>query len=415
MTEPTFGITITRDDNEARPVVASDMSVVGLVAPAPLADATAFPLNTPVLMYSSDKTALTKLGAGDLAEQITLINDQLADFQVAAKVVVVRVTEGADATATLANIVGTEAAGTGIYALLAAGPMLGVIPRLIGVPGFTHQRTGDLANPVCAALPGVLSKLVAHAVVEGPGTNATAIKDWRETLASDRLIPVDCWTKIQVGTEVVSAPGVGTVLGIAVRRDYEKRGVPGHSWANQSVQGILGPNRFVNFSLTDGATEGQDLLSANVGVLLRGELGVETAIASSGFVFVGTDNAGDDPLWQFYNVTRMRDYIHLGLLRTLRFYLGKYNITGQTIQAVLNTMHFFLRDLKADDHILGYKVGFEPSKNSPENLRLGRFRCYFEAEEPPVLRRIDIDSRRYARALDILVADLASQTNDLTG
>lgn len=417
MTEPTFGITITRDDNEARPVVASDMSVVGLVGTATAADATAFPLDTPVLLYSSDTDALTKLGAtGTLAEQITLINAQLADFQVAAKVVVVRVAEGANAAATMVNIIGTEAAGTGIYALLQAGPMLGVIPRLIGVPGFTHQPAGaDLANPVTAALPGILSKLLAHAVVEGPGTNATAIKTWRETLASGRLIPVDAWTKIQVGADVVSAPGVGAVLGIGVRRDYEKGGVPGHSWANQPVQGIVGPNRFVNFSLTDGATEGQDLLSNNIGVLLRGELGVETAIASSGFVFVGTDNADDDPVWQFYNVTRMRDYIHLGLLRTLRYYLGKYNITRQTIQAVLNTMHAFLRDLKADDHILGFKVGFEPSKNSPENLRLGRFRCYFEAEEPPVLRRIDIDSRRYAHALEVLVDDLAIETSNLVG
>ena len=167
--------------------------------------------------------------------------------------------------------------------------------------------------------------------------------------------------------------------------------------------------------MTDGATEGQDLLNANVGVLLRGELGVESAIAQAGFVFVGTDTASEDPLWQFYNQVRMRDYIHLGLLRALRFYLGRYNITRQTIQSVLNTMHFFLRDLKADDHILGYKVGFEADKNSPENLRLGRFRCYFEAEEPPVLRRIDIDSRRYRAALEILVDDLAAQTNDLVG
>lgn len=415
MSEPVFGMTITRDDNEARPVVVSDMSVIGLVGPAPAANASAFPLNTPVQMYSSDKTALTALGAGDMAEQIALISAQLAEFQVAAKIVLVRTAAGETDAETMTNIIGTEADGTGIYALLAAGPMLGVIPRLIGVPGFTHQRNGNLANPVCAALPGVLTKLLAHAVVEGPGTNATAIKAWRETLSSFRLIPVDTWAKIADGTDAVSAPGVGTILGIAVRRDYEKRGVPGHSWANQPVQGILGPNRFVNYSLTDGATEGQDLLSANVGVLLRGELGVETAIASSGFVFLGTDNAGEDPLWQFYNVTRMRDYIHLGLLRSLRFYLGRYNITRQTIQAVLNTMHFWLRDLKADDHILGYKVGFEADKNSPENLRLGRFRCYFEAEEPPVLRRIDIDSRRRREALEILVEDLAAQTNDLVG
>ncbi len=37
-------------------------------------------------------------------------------------------------------------------------------------------------------------------------------------------------------------------------------------------------------------------------------------------------------------MTRGRDYIHLMFLRTLRFYLGRFNITGQTVQAVLNTM-----------------------------------------------------------------------------
>jgi phage tail sheath protein FI len=417
MTEPVFGLTITRDDAEPRPVVASDMSVVGLVGTAPEALADHFPLDTPVLISSSDLSALTKLGdTGTLPEAVKLINHQLADFQVAAKVVVVRVAAGVDAAATIVNLVGDQDDGTGVYALLKAGPALGVIPRLIGVPGYTHQvADGALANAVCAALPGVCTKLLAHAIVEGPGTNATAIKDWRETLASERLIPVDSWVKIQSGANVVTAPGVGTILGIAVRRDFEKRGVPGHSWANQPLQGVVGPARYVPFSLTDGATEGQDLLNANIGVLLRGELGVETAIASSGFVFVGTDNAGDDPIWQFYNITRMRDYIHLGLLRTLRFYLGKFNLTGHTIQAVLNTMNLWLRDLRADDHILGYRVGFEPDKNSPENLRLGRFRCYFAAEEPAVLRRIDIDSRRYRPALDRLMNDLVAQTSDLVG
>jgi hypothetical protein len=43
------------------------------------------------------------------------------------------------------------------------------------------------------------------------------------------------------------------------------------------------------------------LLSNNIGVLVRGLLGVETAISSGGFVLISTDNAGDDELWRFYN------------------------------------------------------------------------------------------------------------------
>ncbi len=38
MTEPTFGISFLTDDNEPRPAVGSDLPVVGIVAPSPLAD-----------------------------------------------------------------------------------------------------------------------------------------------------------------------------------------------------------------------------------------------------------------------------------------------------------------------------------------------------------------------------------------
>ena len=491
MTQPIFGISITRDDNEPRPVVTSDMSVIGIVGTADDADAAVFPLNKPVLIFSSNVASLAALGAtGTIADAIPLINAQLAGFQASAKIVVVRVAAGATAAETMANIIGTEAGSTGIYALLRAGPALGVIPRLIIAPGYTHQCYGgiasasdiaggtgytsapavtftggtpvkpavatatvlggavtgltftdrgqyltpptivftgagtgasaiavleQLANPVAVALVPVLERLTAHAVIEGPGTNSTDIKTWRESLQSSRLIPVDVWSRVMEGTDLVTIPGVPSIVGLAVRRDFEFGGVPGHSWANQAVQGIVGPARFVDFSLTDGATEGQDLLANNIGILLRGELGVETAISSSGFVFIGTDNAADDPLWQFYNITRLRDYIHLGLLRTTRFYLGKFNLTGQTIQAILNTMGFFMRDLHADGHILGYRVGFEKDKNSPENLRLGHFRCFFEAEEPAPLRRIDIDSRRYRPALEAMLESLMSSTSSISG
>ena len=382
-------------------------------------------------------------------------------------------------------------AKTGIHAFVEAGPLLGVIPRLICAPGFTSQRdtgvsaitvanagsgytsaptvtitggggigatatatvadgeiTGftitnpgsgyetsptvtlsggggsngagaaviaDLANPICAALPAVCAKLLAHAVVDGPATTEQDAINWRETLNADRLIPVDPAVKVFESGQTIVQPLSPAVIGIGVRRDHEKQGRPFHSWANQPVQGIIGPSRPINFSPTDGATEGQRMLAANVGVLLRGELGVETAIASGGFVFVGTDNAGEDDLWRFYNVTRGRDYIHLMFLRTLRFYLGRFNITGQTIQAVLNTMSFALRDLKADGDILGYEIKFTRDQNSPEQLRLGKFTINFAAEEAPVLRYLGIQSARYRPALDALLDDLLAQVDAVTG
>jgi len=415
MTDPTFGISLTRIDNEPRPAVWSDMSVVGLIGIAPDADVDIFPIDIPVFMYSDDAAKLTALGsAGTLKDALSLINAQLGAFQVAAKMVVVRVDEGVDADETIANIVG-DGIATGLSAFIEAGPVLGVIPRLLAAPGFTSQRSGANANAVCAALPAICTRLLAHAVVDGPATTEQDAIDWRETISSDRLIPVDPAARILVGTLETVVPLSPAVIGVAVRRDHEKQGRPFHSWANQSVQGIIGPSRPINFSLTDGATEGQRLLGANIGVLLRGEMGVETAIASGGFVFVGADNAGEDDLWRFYNVTRGRDFIHLMLLRTLRFYLGRFNITGQTIQAVLNTMTIALRDLKADGDILGFEVKFTRNQNTPEELRQGRFTVNFAAEEAPVLRYLGIQSARYRPALDALLDDLLAQVGAVTG
>lgn len=485
MSDPTFGISITRLDNEVRPAVKADMAVIGLVGTAPSANAGQYPLNDPVLVFSDDATSITALGTdGTLAGQLELINAQLGDFQRAARVVIVRVEEGADDDATMTNLVGNSSLKTGIHALRAAGPKLGVVPRLIGVPDFTYQQesgvdtvivgsggtgyeVGDaitatgggtgfaanvssvdgdgtitgvtitsggkdyttapaldittdagtgaaltgtvnkLANPVVAALPSLCSALLAHAVVTGPHSTLQGYTDWRETIQSDRLIPVESW--IKVGASATLMDSVGAVLGIGVRRDHEKGGRPFHSWANQPMQGIVSPGRNIDFSLTNGATEGQSILALNGGVILRGEAGVETAIASGGFVFVGTDTAGEDDLWRFYNVTRGRDYIHLMFLRTLRFYLGRFNINGQTIEAIRNTMVSALRDLQAEGDILGYKVSFERDQNSPENLRQGKFTVNFAAEEAPVLRQLGVRSSRYRPALDTLLDNLIAQ------
>ena len=415
MSNSTFGISITRIDNEPRPAVWSDMAVVGIIGTAPEADVEHFPVDTPVFMYSDDAAKRTALGAeGTIAGAIGLINAQLGEFQVAAKTVIVRVAEGADVDETIVNIVG-DGSTTGLAAFVEAGPLLGVIPRLLCAPGFTSQREGANANAVCAALPAICAKLLTHAVVDGPATTEQAALDWRETLSSDRLIPVDPAVKVLASPAEIVVPMSPAVIGIAVRRDHEKQGRPFHSWANQAVRGIVGPSRPINFSLTDGATEGQRLLASNIGVLLRGEMGVETAIASGGFVFVGTDNAGEDDLWRFYNVTRGRDFIHLMFLRTLRYYLGRFNITGQTVQAVVNTMSFALRDLKADGDILGYEVKFTRDQNSPEQLRLGKFTINFAAEEAPVLRYLGIQSARYRPALDALLDDLLAQVDAVTG
>jgi phage tail sheath protein FI len=268
------------------------------------------------------------------------------------------------------------------------------------------------ANPICAVADAVLNQLVGHAIFESAGTSQIDDDNWRETLSSQRIIGLSGGVKVldPVSGLIIARPLAPRVVGALIKRDHQT-GAPFHSAANQPINGIIGPLRQIGFSLVDGDNEGQVLLSHNIGILIRGEVGVETAIASGGFVFVGTDNLGEDELWRFYNVMRGRDYIHLSLIRAIRIFLGRENITGHTIQAVLNTIEFFLRDLQADDHILGHKISFSGSQNSAEQIRLGHLTVGFAAEEPPVLRKITVQSARYRPAIDAMIAQLAAQLN----
>jgi hypothetical protein len=148
------------------------------------------------------------------------------------------------------------------------------------------------------------------------------------------------------------------------------------------------------------------LLSDNIGIVARGLVGVETAISSGGFISISTDNLGDDPLWQFWNVMRGRDFIHLSLMPTLRTYLGRNNIDRQTVINVLTSIQNFLNYLTAAQQILGGRITFQGSLNTADEIRLGHITVGFQAEEPPVLRRITTMSARYKPAIDALVASL---------
>lgn len=269
------------------------------------------------------------------------------------------------------------------------------------------------ANPIVAALSGgVLDGLMGHAVVESAGTSMIADENWRNTINSKRIIPLSGGVKVTdpVSGNIVVMPFAPRVIGQIIARDFAT-GYPFHSAANQPINGIVGPARTITFSLTDGSTEGQLLLAANLGILVRGNIGVETAISNGGFVYVGTDTCSDDPLWQFYNITRGRDFIELSLMPTLRAYLGRNNIDRQTVTSVIGSVETFLSQLKSLQQILGYSVTFQGSLNTAAEIRLGHLVVSFAAEEPPVLKRITVMSARYRPAIDALVSQLAQELN----
>jgi phage tail sheath protein FI len=320
---------------------------------------------------------------------------------------------GATATATMTGVIEAitiTAGGTGYT----SAPTIAFTGGA-GTGAAATASYGVLANAVCAALPAVLGRLKAHAVVSGPVNTYAAWQAWRTTIQSDRIIPgsANDAKVLQSDGSIAVKPMDARIAGLLVRRDDDADGRPFRSAANQPVYDIVGVSRAVDFSISDETTEGQTIAGINGGFVVRGETGVESSLSDGGFVYWGTDNCSADANWQMYNVTRGRDYIELQQTRALRTYLGRYNITLATIDAITNTMDAQLSLAQAKGDILGYRLGFERDKNSPEELRLGHLWVKFKAEEAPVLKKITVSSQRYAQALVTLSNTVQSQIDAL--
>lgn len=269
----------------------------------------------------------------------------------------------------------------------------------------------QLANGVCAIMPTILERLRAHFQPEGPTSTRQAWLDWLETLPrSSRILhPLRQDAKVLVAGVTVTKPLSPYIIGRYVARDAELDGRPFHSAANQSINGLVGVSPAIPFSITDENSVGQQDLAVSAGIVFRGDVGVDGSLTDGGFGFWGTDTLSDASEWLFSNVTRGRDYIELLQVKAIRKYLGKYNLTSQVIQAIMNTLDADLSRLQANGDVLDYRISFDPDVNTPSELRLGNIDITFEAEEPPVLRKVTLRSRRMADALTSLVQNISLQ------
>lgn len=498
MTTPTVGFTITRETTEPSVASAANMSVIGLCGPAtvatPYSDAAftaAFPLDTPVLFNSTGSTAALIDPDSDVGLYLSLLNAQLTTSQSAAQVVFVRTDEGANAAETVANIVGNASTRTGIHAFRRAGALLGVIPRLIGIPGgyttatasgvtgttITAQGTGytsaptvafsggggsgatatatatggkvtgititnpgsgytsaptiafsggagsgatatasfgAIINPIVAALPAVLGSLYAVAYVQAPGDTRDKAVAYRSTTASGRINIVGSTVNVYDSSgDIVATDATAIPLGLHVRRDAVYDGRPFRSILNQPVYGVVAPTRDIEFSLLDGATEGQDMLAHQVAIIARGQSGNDFSIAEGGFVYLGYQNADTDTTWDQTHKVRGRDFEELLAIRTLRSYFGVYNLNTQTIRSILNVIDDTLAAAQKNGEILGRNVRFDQDANNAADLRAGQIYIDTRFEEAPVFRKATIKSRPYAIALQRTIDELLAASGAL--
>lgn len=328
----------------------------------------AFPLNVPTLVAGSRKEA-AKLGAtGTLPDAMDSILDQCG-----AVIVVVRVAKGVDDTATLANIIGGVNSVTGQYegvqAFLGAESKVGVSPRILIAPGFTHTRTGGNANPVVAELVGIAESLRAVIIQDGASTTDAAAIAQAGDFGSRRVYLVDPRvTKTDANGAAVYQYSSPCVAGLICKSDNE-RGF----WcspSNQNINGIIGTERQVDFALGDVSSRANLLNEAKVATIIR----------QDGYRLWGNRTLSSDPKWVFLSVVRTADIIHDSLLRAHLWAVDR-NITKTYIQDVVDGVNAYLRHLVEIGAIIGGECYADPDLNTPDQIQQGK--VYFDFKFTP--------------------------------
>ncbi|MBK2258980.1 phage tail sheath C-terminal domain-containing protein [Francisella philomiragia] len=354
------GVEVVEVQSGSRPITTVRSSVIGLVGTADSADASVFPLDTPVLIAGLDNEKIAALGAdGTLPEAMVGI---LAS-RVGAMVVVIRVAEDADPATQLANIIGGVDVGTGIRtgiaALLDAQAVVKLTPKILIAPSFTNE-----VNVINAFLP-VANSLKAIVLAEAPSTTETDAISYAANFVSDRIYVVDPRvqvTKAGVETLVANSP---YVAGHIVRIDHE------YGWhyspSNHVIYGINGTERAIEYDGT--ATCRANYLNENK---------VAAVIFDDGFRLWGNYTlAATADKFQFLAVRRSADMINESVKIAHKWAVDR-GITKTLLEDVVMNVNNYLRELTRQEKILGGKCWADPASNPASEIENGKLVIDFD-------------------------------------
>ena len=366
------GVEVLEIDAGPRPIRTVRSGVIGIVGTAPNADATAFPLNTPVLIAGSRGEAAKLDTVGTALGTLPNALDGIFD-QIGAVVIVIRVEEGADEATTLANVIGGVNATTGQYegaqALLGAESVVGFSPRILCAPGFTHQRPSDAANPVVSELVGIAERLRAVIIADGPNTTDADAITYEGDWGSDRVFVVDPWVTVFRAGATVIEPASARVAGLIAKSDNDR----GFWWSpsNLNINGITGTARPIDYKLGDRNSRANLLNEANVTTIIR----------QDGYRLWGNRTTSSDPKWAFLSVRRTADIINDSLQRAHLWAVDR-NITKTYVEDVTEGVNAYLRTLTNLGAILGGECWPDPDLNTPANITQGKVYFNFDFTPP---------------------------------
>jgi len=388
MSDYHHGVRVVEINDGTRTISTVSTAVVGLVCTADDADATAFPLNTPVLL-TNVQAAIAKAGSkGTLAASLQAIADQSKPVTV-----VVRVAEGETEAETISNLIGTTDENgqyTGMKALLTAQTQLDVKPRILGVPGLDSQE-------VATALASIAQQLRAFAYVSA--WNCKTISEamnYRKNFSQRELMVIwpdfVAWNTATNAAETAYA--TARALGLRAKIDSDT------GWhktlSNVGVNGVTGISSSVFWDLQQSGTDA-DLLN---------EACVTTLIRKDGFRFWGNRTCSDDPLFAFENYTRTAQVL-ADTMAEAHMWANDKPLTPVLVREIVAGINAKFRELVNAGYLLGASAWYDESANDVSTLKAGKL--FIDYDYTPVPPLEDLTLRQ--RITDTYLANFAASVN----
>jgi phage tail sheath protein FI len=380
------GVRVAEINNGTRSIRTVATSIIGLIATASDADATLFPLNTPVLV-TNIQSVIGQVGAlGTLKSSLQAIVDQTNTT-----VVVVRVDSAETEAEQSSLVIGTTTASgqyTGLKALLTAKAKLGVTPRLIGAPGLDTQA-------VTTELASTAQKLRAFAYAYAYGCETKEeVVAYRESFAARELMLI--WPQfIRFNTETSQNEAISPVayaLGLRAKIDNLT------GWhkviSNVAVNGVVGISKDVWWDLQQTGTDA-DYLNSN---------GITTLIREDGFRFWGSRTCDTDGLFPFENYTRTAQIIADTVAEAHLWAVDK-PLHPSLASDLIEGIRAKLSDLTNNGYLMGGDAWYDETKNPVENLKAGKFRLSYDYGPVPPLEDLGF----YQMITDDYLADFGAR------
>lgn len=381
------GVRVLEINQGTRSISTVSTAVIGMVCTGSDADATTFPLDTPVLL-TNVQAAVGKAGTkGTLAPSLQAIADQSKPV-----VVVVRVADGASAAELQSNLIGGVVAGryTGMKALLASKAKLGVTPRILGIPGLDTQAVTAALLPIAKQL-----RAFVYASCYGCATKEEAVAYRTQFSARELMLHwPDFLAWSTTDNKTVTAAATARALGLRAQIDQET------GWhktlSNVAVAGVTGVSKDVFWDLQNTATD-SDYLNGNQ---------ITTLINHEGYRFWGSRTCSDDALFTFENYTRTAQVL-ADTMAEAHFWAVDRPMHPSLVRDIVEGINAKFRELTRQGYLLGGECWYDADGNAASTLKAGKL--WLDYDYTPVPPLEDMTLRQ--RITDRYLADFATRVN----